>query len=790
MNFLDDLKDNSILIIPNNIKSKVLDYIGSKNNLLNIKIMNFAEIKKSLFFDYNNETIYYVMKKYNVNYNVAKDYINSIYYLDKDSYDSSKLNELINLKKELIQNNLLIFDKLFINLIKSKSEIYVYGFSSINKFNKCILDKLNDVNKVTVINNENKVFNHEVLEFNTMNAEVSYVFDSICDLINKGISLDKIYIANYTEEYAFSFKTLSKSYNLPIYTRSNSNLYNTAIGTYFLNNISNNLDSLIGKIKHKFNSIEDTDIINKLSNLLNNYYWADNIIDLKDLIEAEMRLTKINNRHYDKEIITTNIIDNYFEDDEYVFLIGFNLGIIPKFKRDEDYIGDDIKTSLMETSNEYNKIIKDNYVNAINNIKNLTITYKLSSPFSTYTPSFLVSNYTIRKIDNYISKYSNSNNKLLLAKKIDNLIKFNEKDETLEILFNNYNIDYSAYDNKFTSINNDNLLKNIDNKLNFSYSNITDYYSCPFKFYINNILHINEYKSSLDTFIGHTFHHVLEKCLEDIDGDVSYYYDQYVNEHIDEELEEINEKSKFFIDILRKEITFVVETIRMQYQHSSHTSSLYEDKEEIPYKDKINTKIKGYVDKILIADNYMLIVDYKTNSFTMDKKLFEFGIGIQLPIYLYLLKCIRSNYEVAGIYIQHILDLDNKYYPNKDIIDERRKKLKLVGITFDDMNALSKFDDSYEKSEVIGSLSIKKSGEFSARSNIMSLKERDELADLMESLIYKCIKNVQDGKFDIYPLKIEKEHDACRYCSYKDICYRKFKDFNIQEIKKEDDDNE
>jgi ATP-dependent helicase/DNAse subunit B len=60
----------------------------------------------------------------------------------------------------------------------------------------------------------------------------------------------------------------------------------------------------------------------------------------------------------------------------------------------------------------------------------------------------------------------------------------------------------------------------------------------------------------------------------------------------------------------------------------------------------------------------------------------------------------------------------------------------------------------------------------------------------MESLIYKCIKNVQDGKFDIYPLKIEKEHDACRYCSYKDICYRKFKDFNIQEIKKEDDDNE
>ena len=53
MDFISELEDNSILIIDNNIKYKLLDYINEFKILKSIKIMSFTELKKSLFFDYN-----------------------------------------------------------------------------------------------------------------------------------------------------------------------------------------------------------------------------------------------------------------------------------------------------------------------------------------------------------------------------------------------------------------------------------------------------------------------------------------------------------------------------------------------------------------------------------------------------------------------------------------------------------------------------------------------------------------------------------------------------------------
>jgi hypothetical protein len=90
MNFIKNLENNSILLIPYNIKDKVLEYIDDNDILVSIKIMTFNDLKKGLMYDFNNETIYEVMKHYNVNYGVAKSYLNDTYYID-DS-DNEKIN--------------------------------------------------------------------------------------------------------------------------------------------------------------------------------------------------------------------------------------------------------------------------------------------------------------------------------------------------------------------------------------------------------------------------------------------------------------------------------------------------------------------------------------------------------------------------------------------------------------------------------------------------------------------------------------------------------------------------
>ena len=49
MDFLNSIEDNSILIIDNNIKFKVLDYINEHKILKSIKLMSFTELKKACF---------------------------------------------------------------------------------------------------------------------------------------------------------------------------------------------------------------------------------------------------------------------------------------------------------------------------------------------------------------------------------------------------------------------------------------------------------------------------------------------------------------------------------------------------------------------------------------------------------------------------------------------------------------------------------------------------------------------------------------------------------------------
>ena len=81
----------------------------------------------------------------------------------------------------------------------------------------------------------------------------------------------------------------------------------------------------------------------------------------------------------DKNANAVNIIDFLEEDisdDEYVFLIGFNQGKMPKSYKDEDYLTDEEKTILgASTSIELNKIEIEKTVNKIKSTKHLIVTY-------------------------------------------------------------------------------------------------------------------------------------------------------------------------------------------------------------------------------------------------------------------------------------------------------------------------------------------------------------------------------------------------------------------------------
>lgn len=781
MDFLNEIENNSILVIPYNIKDKLLEYIDTNNIINNFKIITFNDLKKGLMYDYNNETIYNVMKHFNLNYAISKNYINDTYYINDD--DNDKMNFLRSIKNYLSENNLLIKDELFKSLLKSKNKLYVFGFDYINKFNQSLLEIAKSYIEITYINKNSYDYKHDVYGFTTIDDEVSFIAEEISKLIDNNIPLNKIFIANYSDEYYFSFKRIFAAYNIPYFIKNETTIYTTNVGKYFIENLDNNKELMLYRLRNKFGN--DNLVVQKISSLLNTYYWCENICDARDLLVEEIKTTKIPSIHYKEEIKTVNLSDNLFSDDEYVFLIGFNLGVIPKLKRDEDYLSDDIKPNVLETTSEYNNIIKNNYITILKNIKNITITYKLTTPFNSYYPSFLIDgDYLVdKKVEFKLSKYSNQLNKINYAKKIDNLIKFNEKSNELEILNNTYTIDYNTYNNQFTGVDNSLLINTINDKLNFSYSNISTYNECPFKFYLSNVLNIRKYEQTSEQFIGSLFHHVLEKCLDNYELDIDKVYDEYIEST---DTIELTNSDTFFINFLKKEIHFIIETIREQYKHSKHEKTLHEKKLEIECNNKIKTKVKGFVDKLLVLNNSVIIIDYKTNNTMINPDLFQFGLSFQLPIYLYLLKELDSNIEVAGMYMQHILNLKSEFDPSSDYLEEKKKQLKLSGITIKDIDLISNFDDTYEKSEVIyGVRVLKKTGDLQENKRVITKEQRDDLLELVKSIINITIDNVCDGNFDIKPIKIYGQTDGCQYCEYKDVCYRKYKDFNIQEIKKD-----
>ena len=757
---LDKIENNSILIIPNTIKNKVIKELNKK--ALNIKIMPLNELIKKYTFDYNEKTIYHLMKKENIKYDIAKNYIENIYYIEDKNYENIKLDKLVEIKKYLEENNLLIYDNLFKKYIKNK-KIYIY-YNYINKYEEKILNEIKKETQVELLKHEYNNYTPVIHEFSNITEEITFIANKICELLEQNIDINKIKLVNVQDEYINEIKKIFKFFNIPI-NINKKNIYGTKIIQDFLNNIDNNIEKTLNYIQEKYNLKNETNnkIYNKLINILNEYTWCDNYKEIKELLINKLKNTTIEEK-LNNAIEITNL-ENIT--DEYTFILSFNQGIIPKIYKDEDYIDDITKQTLnIDTSIEKNMVEKENTINLIKNIKNCIITYKLKTPFSSFYPSSIIEEFKTEVIKEHKYNnitYSETLDKINLTKKLDNLIKYNIKDELLETLYSNYEIPYNTYDNKYTKINKNNLLKYINNKLLLSYSSMDNYYHCAFKYYINNILKLNPYEETFYTKIGTLFHDVLEKSLKNND-DYKKYWDEHVNNL------ELTNKEKFFINNLESTCKFTVETIKKQLEYISLDKTKYEEKIFIN-KDK-TTKITfmGIIDKLMYKEEFdktlVAVIDYKTGSTNIDLNKTIYGLSMQLPIYLYLAQNSGlKNVKIAGFYLQNIINKEN---------DENN--LKLNGYSSSNKEILKQFDSSYENSNLIKSMRTKSDGDFYSYSKTLNEIEINNLIKLVDKKIEEAADNILEANFDINPKKINGINIGCEYCTFKDICFKKESD--------------
>lgn len=762
---MKNLKDNTLLIIPNHLKETIL--LSFCDELKNIKIMTDNEFIRSYYFDYDLETIYYLMNKYKLKYEVVLIYLKNLYYVENKNYNNDKLNKLVEIKKELDEHNLLKYKPLFLNKLKSMNIVF-YNFYDLDKFYLNLIDNLKKITSVEVINEENNCYyEHKIYEFKNAEEEVEFVATKICELVLSGVNINNIVLLNSSDIYTNHIKRIFKYFSIPINIKDNNSLLGTKMGTFFLENINSDISKTFELLEINFdlkNSL-NLEIYNRLITISNKFSFVSDYMEIKDLLKVELLNTKLSDVILD-EAVKVEVLEDYIpNDNEYVFLLGFNQGECPKNLKDEDYINDLLKEKLnLSTTTSKNIIHSKKIINIIKNVKNLWITYKLNGEQGSLTVSSLNEKLNYEVIHNIkISyNYSNLNNNLKLARYMDDYLKYGSKNEDLDLLNNTYkNNVYRKYDNKFNGI------KKTNENITLSYSSMDNYYKCSFKYYISSILKLNCYEETFMTYIGSLFHYVLSKkdnlSLEDS-----------ITEFMNNNPKEFTNKENFFLEKLKKDLEFILDVIKKQDDYTNFHNALYEKYIEIP---KGYDKFIGIVDKILLNDNKTLgaIVDYKTGNPSLELNYIEYGLGLQLPIYLYLINKINPDIEVVGFYLQKILPSLIIRNPLKDITSQKRDLLKLQGFSLSEEEKLSEFDKTYIDSELIKSMKVGNNG-FYAYSKTLTKNNMQNIVKIIDQKIDEALTNIHNNNFDINPKVINNKNIGCEYCKFKDICYMTEKD--------------
>ena len=764
---------NNKIVILNDYAKK--SFIKKIDKLINVKVITLSELKRKYYFDYDNKAIYFVSNKYNCIPEIAKIYIENIYYL-KD-IDDEKINFLKEIKSDLDTNNLLTYNKLFKEFLKGK-EIVLYNLKYTDKFYKNIFKELEEHSKVTIYNDEDNSTVKELYKANNSEEEIAFICSKITKLIKSGVNINNIKIANVKSDYEFIIRKTFKLFNIPINLPSFETIKSTSLVIKFKELYDSDINETIEKLKEFINTKEENDIFKNIINIVNNYLWRNDFLLVKDMVFNDIDNIKTPREKLKNAVEVIEFKKELVSDEDYVFLIGYNEGVIPVNYKDEDYLSDFIKEKLgLSTSFELNENTMNETKDNIRNIKNLIVTYpshNLSSEI--YISSSYEKDLFDEKELNISFNESNAYNKLKLVSEKDENSKFGTITDNLLKLSSHYkDMKYNSYDNKYKMIDKSKIKDFFKDGLTLSYTSINDYYMCSFRYYLDYVLKINKFEDTFEATVGSIFHKILSMCF-DQDIDVIRTYET----EIENSNYEFNESEKFFLSILKDELVLIIETIKNQLSYTQLTNSMYEKKIVIDVDKDLQIRFKGFVDKILYNEfngkTVVAIIDYKTGNPNLNINNTIYGLEMQLPVYIYLIKNEIKDVKIGGFYLQKILN-------NTTDKEKRLDSLKLQGYTNSDLDYIDKVDSSFNDSKVIKSLRTSSKG-FYYYSKMINDEEIDILYSVVDSKIKEASKDILDSKFDINPKEMNNENIGCSFCKYKDICFMKPKDtVTLKEIK-------
>lgn len=283
------------------------------------------------------------------------------------------------------------------------------------------------------------------------------------------------------------------------------------------------------------------------------------------------------------------------------------------------------------------------------------------------------------------------------------------------------------------------IIAKLYNDKSSSISKLESYNACNYKYFMNYGLSAHEliqheYIPAMDT--GNIMHQVMQECVsqehfDDIDATVASIAKQNLNiDYLGEDY------FNALVSNMSSNLEFALSNIKAFYDKTGF--KLKDAEWEFDDFDISGTKFRGKIDRIDTYNDSALIVDYKTfKQKQIYPDLIADGVSLQLPIYLDIY-CKINNTKPAGItYFNLSPDFDEQNY-------QMRGKL----------NSIYDFGDFAKDSRAVKEYSL------------------DTIMDSAINKASETIIEIKSGKTKINPY--EKQEFSCKYCSYKDICKKRW----------------
>lgn len=780
------MASSQLIIAPKSAHKFLLQKYRANNYFCPIKIMDKNELINLFFAKFNKSALYYLMDRYDITYDIAKEMLNIFPFLStQKTFDNPKIKDIQNKNIE-VENHFKLLNNEYASQIFKGKEIIIYAYSKddtlLNKIFFLSNIETKDLKYIDIRIEKEDLY---LYEFENIESETLYVLNEIAKLVDENninrISPEHIYVYLSNDEYRYQIEKYQDKFNLKFNKISSNSLLNVPLIQSFLKKLDENND-----IELSFQTVDN------LKNTDNGetYFILKDIVDeIKKLqikndikiiaIKKEIENTNIYSPPFDNGI---NLINDITLDEEgYVFILGAALNHFPSSIKNNSFLLEEEKKEIgLVLTNELNYLSLFSALNVLFSKSKYTfMSYALKSASSNFSPTTICSDFKINiKKPDIVKEYYSPFYALIRLAMDDDLAKFYSfESPTRKYLLNCKNIHkLDTYDNQFKKFD----IYKKDDGLLLSYSATKDYLSCQFKYYLSRVLKIEDNSDTFNMELGTLAHFILEH-MHDKDFDFDKLFDEQFNQNTSWDME----KRIVVKGLTKKYLLNAVDAIKIHESYMTNPSVFLEEKPNY-YHLVDNIYLTGRIDKSIVIDNdYLVLIDYKTGSTKVEFSKIETGESLQLPTYGLLAQKDKNLFKyssrIGGMYLQGVIPKD--ILLTKDEDDLIYDNFKLIGKSINDTDELFKFDSTCSAgstSSFIQGVKITKSGDFSKGKSkepiYYSFDEFNNIVERAKNIYITSGESILNNDFYINP-KRDKNSNSCEYCPYRDICYVKNNQF-------------